>query len=56
VLGTCRLISDGCTKIDAPMMIPATMQLACNRPIGRCVRSVKIGKVYQIGACGKIKT
>src|ERR1044071_1375745 len=55
VLGTWRLISDGCTKIDAPMMIPATMQLACNRPIGRFVRSVKIGKVYQIGACGKIK-
>src|SRR5689334_7761378 len=46
VLGTCRLISDGCTKIDAPMMIPATMQVACRRPIGRCAPFAKIGKVY----------
>src|ERR1039458_8305151 len=34
-LGTCRLISEGCTKTDAPMMIPTTIAVACSRPIGR---------------------
>src|SRR5690242_11126313 len=35
MLGTCRLISDGCTNTDAPMMIPTTMAAACRRPMGR---------------------
>jgi hypothetical protein len=26
--GTCRVISDRCTKIDAPMMMPATIAVA----------------------------
>src|ERR1017187_4865888 len=34
-LGTCRLISEGCTKTDAPMMISTTIAVACSRPIGR---------------------
>lgn len=33
--GTCRLISDGCTKIPAPMMIPATIAVARMSPIER---------------------
>src|SRR5438067_1444554 len=45
LLGTLRLISEGCTKMDAPMMIPATMQLACTRPIGRRASWVN-GRVY----------
>src|ERR1051325_12144578 len=28
ILGTCRLISEGCTKIEAPMMMPTTMAVA----------------------------
>src|SRR5437870_5584718 len=34
-LGTRRLISDGCTKIDAPMMMPTTMAVARNSPMDR---------------------
>src|SRR5450432_352026 len=34
-LGTWRLISEGCTKMEAPMMIPTTMAVACKRPMGR---------------------
>src|SRR5215469_4196955 len=34
-VGTCRLISEGCTKMDAPMMMPTTMALACRSPMGR---------------------
>src|ERR1017187_2516605 len=34
-LGTYRLISEGCTKIEAPMMMPATIAVACSRPMGR---------------------
>src|SRR5580700_6335013 len=34
-LGTCRLISEGCTKIEAPIMIPTTMEVACSNPMGR---------------------
>jgi hypothetical protein len=26
--GICRVISDGCTKIDAPMMMPTTIVVA----------------------------
>src|SRR5262245_13116137 len=33
--GTARLTSDGCTKIDAPMMVPTTIAVACGRPIER---------------------
>ncbi len=32
---TWRLTSDGWTKIDAPMMIPTTIAVACTRPIER---------------------
>src|SRR2546423_1194995 len=34
-LGTWRLISEGCTKMEAPMVIPTTMVVACSRPLGR---------------------
>jgi hypothetical protein len=34
-LDTCRLISEGCTKIDAPRIMPATIAAAGNRPIVR---------------------
>jgi len=34
-VGTCRLISEGWTKMEAPMMIPATMAVACSRLMGR---------------------
>src|ERR1044071_7142782 len=34
-LGTWRLISEGCTKIEAPMMIPTTMAVACRSEMGR---------------------
>ncbi len=27
--GTCPVISDGCTKIEAPMIVPTTMAVAC---------------------------
>ena len=30
--GICRVISDGCTKIDAPMMVPTTIAVACVSP------------------------
>src|SRR6516164_11007689 len=33
-LGTCRLISEGCTKMDAPMIIPTTIAVAWTRPMG----------------------
>src|SRR5919197_6305328 len=34
-LGTARLTSEGCTKIDAPTMVPTTIAVACTRPIDR---------------------
>jgi hypothetical protein len=34
-LGTRLLISEGWTKIDAPMMIPTTIAVARRRPIER---------------------
>ncbi len=27
--GTCPVISDGCTKMEAPMIVPTTMAVAC---------------------------
>src|SRR5437763_5709563 len=33
--GTSRVISEGCTKIDAPMMIPTTSAVARTKPIER---------------------
>ncbi len=33
--GTERLTSDGCTKIDAPTIVPTTMAIACGRRIAR---------------------
>src|SRR5581483_9772592 len=35
IVGTCRFTSDGCTKMDAPMMMPTTIAAACGSPIGR---------------------
>jgi hypothetical protein len=35
MLGTRLVISDGWTKIEAPMMMPATMAVALKRPMGR---------------------
>ena len=29
--GTALVISDGCTKIEAPMIVPTTMAVACGR-------------------------
>src|ERR1700722_2948152 len=34
-VGTARLTSDGCTKIDAPTIVPTTMAVACVRPMDR---------------------
>src|SRR5439155_2952106 len=34
-LGTARLTSDGCTKIDAPTIVPTTIAVACGSPIDR---------------------
>src|SRR5215472_47715 len=34
-LGTARLTSDGCTKIDEPTMVPTTIAVAWTRPIDR---------------------
>ena len=34
-VGTARLTSDGCTKIDEPTMVPTTMAVAWVRPIER---------------------
>src|SRR4026207_160582 len=50
MVGTWRLISEGCTKIDAPIMMPTTMAVACNSPMGRWSRlsgtCVKARSVY----------
>ncbi len=35
MVGTSRVISDGCTKIDVPMIVPTTMAVACVSPIAR---------------------
>src|ERR1041385_3292937 len=50
-LGTSRLISAGCTKTEAPMMIPTTIAVACSKPMGRCRMGAvpggsKMGEVY----------
>src|SRR5262245_39501230 len=34
-LGTARLTSEGCTKIDEPTMVPTTIEVACVSPIDR---------------------
>ena len=34
-VGTARLTSDGCTKIDDPTMVPTTIAVACVSPIDR---------------------
>ena len=34
-VGTARLTSDGCTKIDEPTMVPTTIAVACVSPIER---------------------
>src|SRR6266851_5204323 len=34
-VGTALLTSDGCTKIDAPTIVPTTMAVACVSPIVR---------------------
>src|SRR5262245_61532180 len=34
-LGTARLTSEGCTKIDEPTMVPTTIAVACVSPIER---------------------
>ena len=33
--GTWPVISDGCTKIDAPMIVPTTIAVACGKRITR---------------------
>src|SRR5438270_741100 len=34
-VGTARLTSDGCTKIEDPTIVPTTIAVACVRPIDR---------------------
>src|SRR4051794_31433107 len=47
-LGTARLTSDGCTKIDEPTMIPTTIAVACVSPIVRASFSVMAGESRRI--------
>jgi hypothetical protein len=35
VVGTCPVISEGCTKIEAPMIVPTTMAVARPGPMAR---------------------
>ena len=46
-VGTARLTSDGCTKIDEPTMVPTTIAVACVRPIDR-VRVVDNGGMLSL--------
>src|SRR5262245_56371092 len=46
--GICRVISDGCTKIDAPMIVPTTIAVACVSPSERR-RSPVTGRGYDPG-------
>src|SRR5260370_3893837 len=48
MLETWRLTSEGWTKIDAPMMIPTTIAVACTRPIERRSKNT----VYTVGSMG----
>src|ERR1039457_2518669 len=48
ILGTCRLISEGWTKIEAPMMIPTTIAVAWRRPMGRSSGG-RVGGVAKMG-------
>src|SRR5206468_3898638 len=41
-VGTARLTSDGCTKIDAPMIVPTTIAVACGRPIERLSAGMRL--------------
>ena len=41
--GTWRLISEGCTKMEAPMMMPTTMAVAWSNPMGRSGAVAKMG-------------
>src|SRR5271169_253927 len=42
-VGTWRLISEGCTKMEAPMMMPTTMAVAWSNPMGRSGAVAKMG-------------
>ena len=43
MVGTSRVISEGCTKIDVPMIVPMTIAVACGRPIARVSWGVAAG-------------
>ena len=46
--GTARLTSDGCAKIDAPMIVPTTIAVACGSPIDRASARTR-GMLFQVG-------
>src|SRR5438034_5847098 len=48
-LGTARLTSDGWTKIDAPMIVPTTIAVACRSPIERVSAGIAAHIVFQFG-------
>src|SRR2546430_1019359 len=51
-LGTARLTSDGCTKIELPTIVPTTIADACTRPIERA-SSGRIRDIpYTLGSRG----
>src|SRR5258706_11108772 len=45
-LGTRRVISDGWTNIEAPMMIPTTIAVARSRPMGRGLSVATMSFLY----------
>src|SRR5947207_12181235 len=48
-VGTARLTSDGCTKIDEPTMVPTTIAVACVSPIERVSFASKGGMLSDRG-------
>src|SRR2546429_2016649 len=49
-LGSARLTSDGCTKIEEPTMVPTTIAVACTRPIERAKSTFKFSEQATKGA------
>ena len=49
MFGTSRVISDGCTKIEVPMIVPMTIAAACGRPMARVSWGVAAGGVCMTG-------
>src|SRR5215212_7179013 len=49
-LGTARLTSDGCTKIDAPTIVPTTIAVACVSPIDRASLGIGPSRVARDSA------